>query len=157
QVARLEDRCVPVTFGNPWLDPTHITLSFAPDGTMISGQASTLTTVLDAIGPQSRFELLRAFQTWVANANLHVGIVADGGQDFSAGGAGQGVPRFGDIRIGARPLASDILALTAPFNLFGTNSGNIALNAGANFDLGGNGAYDLFTVFLQEAGHAFSL
>jgi hypothetical protein len=115
-------------------------------------------SVLDGIGPQSRFELLRAFQTWVANANLNVGVVADGGQDFSVGGALQGDPRFGDIRLGARPLASDVLALTAPFNLFGTNSGNIALNSGANINIGGgDGEYDLYTILLQEAGHAFSL
>ena len=29
----LEDRSLPSTFGVPWADPTHLTLSFAPDGT----------------------------------------------------------------------------------------------------------------------------
>ncbi len=157
RVGRLEDRSVPVTFGNPWLDPTHVTLSFAPDGTQISGQGSTLTSVFDQLGPQSRLEILRAFQTWVVNANLNVGIVDDGGQDFSVGGAIQGDARFGDIRLGARPLGNDVLAITAPFNLFGTNSGNVVLNSAANLDIGGNGGYDLYTIYLQEAGHAFGL
>src|SRR5437660_1554954 len=31
RVETLEDRCVPATWGNPWLDSEHWTLSFAPD------------------------------------------------------------------------------------------------------------------------------
>ena len=98
--------------------------------------------------------MLRAFQNWVANANLNVGVVADGGQDFTVGGAIQGDPRFGDIRIGARPLAGDVLAITAPFNLFSSYSGNVALNTDNSVNVGGR---DLFTVFLQESGHTFGV
>ena len=35
QLETLEDRTVPVTWGNPWPDALHLTLSFAPDGTNI--------------------------------------------------------------------------------------------------------------------------
>jgi hypothetical protein len=158
QLVTLEDRAVPAVFGNPWLDGTHVTLSLAPDGTGITGQNSTLQSYLNGLGPQAKLEVLRAFQNWVANANLNVGVVADGGQDFTVGGAIQGDPRFGDIRIGARPLASDVLAITAPFNLFSSYSGNVALNTANNVNVGGtDGGRDLFTVFLQESGHTFGV
>ena len=114
RVERLEDRCVPATFGNPWPDGMHLTLSFAPDGTAIGGDPSTLNNVLDPLGNSgARLEILRAFQTWAVNANLNIGLVADGGQDFTAGGAIQGDSRFGDVRIGARPLGNQVLAVTA--------------------------------------------
>src|SRR5262245_34712535 len=142
---RLEDRCVPATFGQPWLDGQHLTLSFAPDGTLIAGEASTLTATLAALGPTARFEILRAFQTWAANANLNLGLVADGGQHFGIGGAIQGDPRFGDIRLGARNLNADVLAITAAFNPFNTFSGNVVLNAGQGLSLGGSSTTnDLF-------------
>src|SRR5262245_6490530 len=158
QLVCLEDRCIPAVFGNPWLDGTHVTLSLAPDGTSVTGQDSTLSTYLSALGPQAKLEVLRAFQTWVANANLNVGLVGDGGQDFTVGGALQGDPRFGDIRIGARSLADDVLAITTPFNLFSSYSGNIALNSANDVNVGGvNGGRDLFTVFLQESGHALGI
>src|SRR4051812_36747243 len=125
----LEDRCAPAVFGNPWLDGMHVTLSLAPDGADVVGQDSTLSTYLSAVSPQAKLEILRAFQTWVANANLNVGLVGDGGQDFTVGGALQGDSRFGDIRIGARTLADDVLAVTTPFNLFSSYSGNVVLNS----------------------------
>src|SRR5438105_3165479 len=105
QVERLEDRCVPATFGVAWPDGMHLTLSFAPDGTVIAGDPSSLNSLLHPLGNSAaELEVLRAFQTWAVNANLNIGVVADGGQDFNTGGAIQGDPRFGDVRIGARPL-----------------------------------------------------
>lgn len=151
RLTRLEDRTVPADFGNPWLDSMHVTLSFAPDGTDIVGAPSDLSTHLAALSPSARLDILRAFQSWVVHANLNVGLVADGGQSFTTGGAIQGDARFGDIRIGGRALHNDVLAITAPFNLFGSNSGNVVLNTAPSM------ASDLFTVFLQEAGHAFGI
>src|SRR5262249_52828736 len=122
------------------------------------GQNSSLSTYLNTLAPQAKLEVLRAFQTWVANANLNVGLMGDGGQDFTVGGALQSDPRFGDIRIGARPLANDVLAITTPFNLFGSYSGNVILNANNDVNVGGtSGGRDLFTVFLQESGHTFGI
>jgi len=153
RLVALEDRTVPATFGNPWLDGMHVTLSFAPDGTNVSGVQSDLSSYLADLGPAARLNVLRAFQTWAIHANLNVGLVGDGGQAFSSGGAIQGDARFGDIRIGGRALAGDVLTVTAPFNLFGTNSGNVVLNTSA----GVGTKRDLFTVFLQEAGHSFGV
>src|SRR5262249_43589372 len=76
----LEDRTLLTTYGVPWSDPRHITLSFAPDGTAISHYQSTLFQTLNA-----RFQtadptvwqtaILRAFQTWAAYANISIGVV----------------------------------------------------------------------------------
>ena len=71
----LEDRATPAVFGEPWLDGRHLTLSFAPDGTLISGAGSSLGTAVSPLGSDTaRLEILRAFQTWAANANLNIGL-----------------------------------------------------------------------------------
>ena len=77
----LEDRCTPATWNNPWPDAAHLTLSFAPDGTMIGGNASNLFQTLNAIAPTQTWEtvILRAFQTWAAQANINLSVVADNG------------------------------------------------------------------------------
>lgn len=158
-VESLEDRSVPAPFGNPWPDGMHLTLSFAPDGTVIDGNSSNLSEVLASLGTTAaRMEILRAFQAWAAVTNVNIGLVGDGGQDFGVGAAIQSDSRFGDIRIGAAGLPGDVLAVTAPFNLFSSYSGNVVLNSNATFSLGGSDyTRDLFTVFLQEAGHTLSV
>ncbi|MBN9118592.1 MAG: matrixin family metalloprotease [Planctomycetes bacterium] len=150
RVEALESRDLPATFGTPWPDGQHLGLSFAPDGTSIDGVASNL----DALGPDARLAVLRAFQTWAIYANVNVGLVSDSGAAFGTGGAVQGDPRFGDIRVGGRPLAPDVLAVTAPYNLYDNYSGDIVLNTAADFGAGG---YDLYTALLQEAGHALGI
>jgi hypothetical protein len=155
----LEDRATPAVFGEPWLDGRHLTLSFAPDGTLISGVGSSLGTAVSPLGSEAaRLEMLRAFQTWAANANLNIGLAGDNGAAFGAAGAIQGDSRFGDIRIGARVLGTDVIAITSPFSLLTTNAGDFILNAGKSFTFPGTtGTYDLYTVALQEAGHAYGL
>ena len=66
----------------------------------------------------------------------------------------QGDPRFGDIRIGAPPLAPDVMAITVPPDPFfsGTLSGDVILNSSAALD-----PDDLFAVVLHEAGLALGL
>src|SRR5262249_5262451 len=114
----LEDRCVPATWGNPWLDSQHLTLSFAPDGTPVGNQQSQLFQPPANAGGSSatawQLEVLRAFQTWAVNADINIGLVADGGQAFGTPGTLQGDPRFGDVRIGAELLDPFQLAFTQP-------------------------------------------
>src|SRR4051812_7530351 len=156
----LEDRAVPAVFGEPWLDGRHLTLSFAPAGTPISGAGSDLSGIFGAYpsADAAKVELLRAFQTWAVAANLNIGLVGDTGAAFGTAGAIQNDPRFGDIRVGARALASDVIAVTTPFSLLTANSGDFILNAGKAFGVGNAaGRYDLFTVALQESGHAFGV
>ena len=142
----LEARCLPTTTGLPWPDGRHLTLSFAPAGTPIAGHRS------DPTDPW-RLEILRAFQTWAVQANLNIGVVPDGGQPFGAAGRTQGDERFGDIRIGAQRMSSEVLAVTVadPF-LAGTLAGDVFFNSARPLSPG-----DLFAVALHEAGHAFGL
>ena len=44
----LEDRTAPAIYGQPWPMPTHLTVSFAPDGTAIGAQVSDLFKTLNA-------------------------------------------------------------------------------------------------------------
>ncbi|HEV3143561.1 MAG TPA: matrixin family metalloprotease [Gemmataceae bacterium] len=155
-VEQLEDRCVPATFGNPWPDPSHLTVSFAPDGTAIDSGTSSLTSLLGSNTSAWETQILKAFQTWAVNSNINIGVVSDSGDAFTSGGALQGDPRFGDLRIGAAPLSSGALANASPFDGYSTWSGSVVLNPNYTFSVGGaNNTYDIFSVLLHEAGHTF--
>ncbi len=154
----LGERITPVVWNTPWADAGNITLSFAPDGTDIGGEPSGLDDELAGPDEVWQGEILRAFQAWESQAGISIGLVADDGGAFGSAGPLQGDIRRGDIRIGARPLGDTELAITTPFDLHGGWGGEIILNTDKAFNLGGaGGAYDLFTVMLQEAGHAFGL
>jgi hypothetical protein len=153
-VELLEDRLAPATFGVPWADPSHLTLSFAPDGTQVADQSSALFQTLGVQNSAAwKTEILRAFQTWAVQANINIGLVADSGLPLGTPGLPQGDPRFGDIRIATYPLAPDVVAVSLPFAFeAGTWSGDVKLNP-AYFQPGSS--YDLYTVLLHEAGHVF--
>ncbi|MBI3406954.1 MAG: matrixin family metalloprotease [Planctomycetes bacterium] len=165
QLEQLEDRCVPATWGNPWPDGAHLTLSFAPDGTAIGDRMNLLSRALNGTAPTAAWqrEILGAFQTWAVQANLNIGLVADSGDPLGAAGRPQGDPRFGDIRVAGYAMSPEVMALTSPFEVAGgTWSGDVKLNTAYDFALAsqgnlGAGDVDLFTVFLHEAGHAFGL
>ncbi len=153
----LESRIVRAAIGLPWTDPLHLTLSFAPDGTPIAGDSSVLFQDLGAQFPSTaawQDDIVRAFQTWAAETNISVGLVADDGAPFGVAGLMQGDPRFGDIRIGARPMSPEVMAITVPPNPYmsGTLSGDMILNSAA--DLNPSNLYD---VALHEAGLALGL
>ncbi len=159
---QLEERAVPATFGVPWPDAPRLTLSFAPDGTAAAGQSSVLFRTLNARLPTPTWqeEIVRAFQTWAAAANVGMTVVPDDGEAFGTLGLKEGDPRFGDIRIGAFPMAADTLAVADPYDPFiaDTSVGDIYLNSSVDFSVGGgNGSYDLFSVLLHEAGHVLGL
>ena len=155
---QLEDRTTPVLWNNPWPDAGHLTLSFAPDGTTVGGSSSTLFDELVPLSqPDWQWEVLRAFQTWAAAANINLSVVPDSGTPFGDPGPVQGSPLHGDIRIGATDLSAGELAISNPFDLFSGWTGSVLLNTSQTFALGGGEAYDLYTVFLQEAGHVFGI
>lgn len=165
-VEELEGRDVP-SFGTPWLDGSSLTLSFVPDGADISGRASNLFALLGSTTaqPQWQREILRAYQTWAVEANLNVGLVADGGQAMGVAGAPQEDVRFGDIRVGARPLAAQgvtgsAMAAAAGFDYNSkTWAGDLVFNSAYRFGVGGTPGQqsDIFSVALHEAGHSFGL
>ena len=117
RVERLEDRTTPATWGNPWPDPQHLTLSFAPDGTQVGGNSSNLFQTMSALGPTATWQtaILRAFETWAVQANMNIGVISDQGLPFGTTGAIQGDPRFGDIRLGAYAMPLTAEAFSGPF------------------------------------------
>ncbi|MDY3555758.1 matrixin family metalloprotease [Gemmata sp. JC717] len=158
EVESLAARVLPAVFGNPW-PVTNLTLSFVPDGTDVNGAPSQLSGTF-AGTPTSVWqgEILRAFQTWAAVANINIGVVPDGGQPLGAPGSPQGDVRFGDIRIAAVPLAPNAAAVAAPFDATaGTRSGDVWFNAALPFSVGGATGSDIYTVALHEAGHVLGI
>src|SRR5260370_20978790 len=135
---QLEDRCTPSTLGQPWANPGHLTLSFAPDGTILNGAPSNLFSTLNHAAPTAQWQqvVLGAFQAWVPQTNVNIGLVSDGGQPFGTDGAVQNDPRFGDIRIGMQKLPANLVATTSPFSWTGsTRSGDPLFNARSGFRL----------------------
>lgn len=156
-VELLEDRLTPTT-GVAWYDAGSLSLSFVPDGTAAgSGTVSSLGAVLGTASPSTwQREILRAYQTWASVTNVNIGLAADSGLMLGAAGLPQEDPRFGDIRVSARPLGvGQSIAQASGFGYAdGTWAGDMVLNSNMTF---GTSGYDLFSVALHEAGHSLSL
>src|SRR5436190_18122450 len=65
-VEALEVRNVPATFGVPWPDARHLTLSFVPDGTRVGAGVSNLFAHMNEQAAPDVWKnaILSAFQTW---------------------------------------------------------------------------------------------
>lgn len=135
----------------------RLTLSFAPDGTNILGQPSSLFQSFRGLMTEDQLkeQVVNAFQAWARYGNLTVAIVDDSGDDFGIPGRTFGDPRFGDIRVGAVPLAKDIFAVAMAQSDFvsGTWSGDILFNSNADL----TSIDQFYSVALHEAGHVLGL
>ena len=140
-----------------WDSPGRLTLSFAADGTNIAGYESSLYETFAGMLDAAQLErtIQSAFESWARVSNINVGVVDDSGDPFGIGGASQGDPRFGDVRVGALPMAQDVYAVAIPHNemLSGTWAGDILFNSNAEF----KSVEQVYAVALHEAGHVLGL
>ena len=143
--------------GVGWDNAEDLTASIAPDGTKIAGQRSNFNQTFSSLGTPSQLRgwIQEVFQTWTRNANLNVGIVSDGGQDFGSPGETQGDARFGDIRIGAIDMSREVYAVSVPHTgaAAGTWAGEIIFNS--QFRPASLSQFK--AVAMQEIGHVLGL
>jgi hypothetical protein len=140
-----------------WNDTSQLTLSFVPDGTDVAGAPSDLYSTLSHLGtPQEWKEaILRGFQQWLIHSRANVGVVADEGQPLGTPGPRTQDARFGDIRIAARPLQSELFAIGVAQEsaVGGTWAGDVIFNSQVSL----SSLEELFAVTLHEAGHVLGL
>ena len=143
--------------GVGWDNAEDLTASIAPDGTKIAAQSSNFNQTFSSLGTPSQLRgwIQEVFQTWTRNANLNVGIVSDGGQDFGVPGETQGDTRFGDIRIGAINMSREVYAVSVPHTAAaaGTWAGEIIFNS--QFKPASLAQFK--AVAMQEIGHVLGL
>jgi hypothetical protein len=162
----LESRLAPYAVsGNAWPHPELITISFVPDGTlMTTGTSGNMYSNLFAafntkFGSAAAWQnqILRAAQMWAQQTNLNFSVVSDSGAYEGSGNYEQGDPGVGDIRIGGYNFGSLTLAqayMPPPANNYSI-AGDLQFNTGQAFHIGTT--YDLFTVALHEFGHALGM
>ncbi len=151
--------------GDAWPFPSHVTISFMPDGTDLGGQTSDMEATMAAnthglSGGVWKTEILRGAQQWAINAGVSLSLVSDDGADWGEGDYQQGDPGHGDIRIGGYGSGTAFgshlayAILPPPDNNFDL-AGDIMFNT--DYSWANGGAYDLQTVAIHEIGHALGL
>ncbi|MCA9194865.1 MAG: matrixin family metalloprotease, partial [Planctomycetales bacterium] len=141
----------------PWLNVGDLTYSFVPDGTRLANEESRLFEELSPTGSEQQWqgEFSAAFAEWLSSLGVQAQQVGDSGDEFGTYGPTQGDTRFGDIRIGAIPLATNVLAEAIPHSIVtqGTWAGDILLNSNANWET----LQQVFSVALHEIGHVLGM
>ncbi len=154
-VESLETRSLLTSFA--WSDTNSLTISFAPDGTDIAGNSNELNADLNRLATPAEWQgtIVSAFQTWLSELGFDISVVNDNGASFGTNGATRGDVRFGDVRVGAVPLSSGVLATAIPQNAFvsGTWAGDMMLNYTAEL----TSLDELYSLALHEAGHILGL
>ncbi len=141
----------------PWFNPGELTYSFAPDGTAMGNEHSSLFAELAPAGNPQQWqdEFARAFDQWMSILDTSLARVSDSGDPFGAFGPTQGDASFGDVRIGAVPLAGNVMAEAVPHSIItqGSWAGDIFLNSNADW----SSLQQVYAVALHEFGHVLGL
>ena len=142
---------------SPWDFSDNLTISFAPNGTLIGTKENTLFDSFESLLSDAKLQstIVKAFQTWALRSNINFGLQQDNGAPFGTPGETQGDERFGDIRVAAIPLSADIFAVSIPHEelMSGTWAGELLINSNATF----SSVDEFFSVILHEAGHILGL
>ncbi len=166
RVEHLETRVVPYSVtGNAWPSPQMVTLSFVPDGTLMTTNSngnvySNLFATFNAKWSPSTWqaEILKAAQLWAQQANLNFAVVSDNGAAAGGGKYQQGDPSMGDIRIGGYNFGNTNYLAGAyqppPADNYSI-AGDLDFNTKQSFNIGST--YDLQSVVMHELGHALGL
>ncbi len=144
EIEILEERIVPYIL-SPFKLPTDIvTVSLMPVGTQVDGQITNATV--------NKAVLKRALEAWAMYSPLTFHFVSDSGAPAGSQKVINGVPQFGDIRLGAWKGTPGWLSYAYnPFPLT-SEGGDIVLNSSYHLN-----NCQLYVALLHETGVALGL
>ena len=136
---------------------SRLSVSFAPDGTSIFSHESNLNETFGHMLSADQLEsrILDAFREWTRHGNVDVGVVHDNGDAFGVPGRSIGDDRFGDVRIGAFPMSSDVYAIALSQGEFVSERGRATFSSTVTRNL--KMQITFFSVALHEVGHSLGL
>lgn len=143
------------TAGSTWADK-NVSVSFMPDGTTVSGGSSSLFSIMDAQIPRAVWQMqyARALASWSAVSTLNFHFVSDDGSPAGTSGQVQGDTRFGDIRIGTKPMTGTGYSYYPASS--GTNPGDSYYKPNTTWKAG-TGLNDVYSIASHELGHSLGL